>query len=82
MFVIVNEVCYYFFYSKLLNNDVFHISLLACALELVMATYGSKFKLTRSIIKQTFLGQTSFPKVFSVIGNLPSLKCYFKCKVL
>ncbi|KAM4699029.1 retinoblastoma-associated protein [Discoglossus pictus] len=27
-------------FSKLLNNDIFHTSLLACAVEVVMATYG------------------------------------------
>lgn len=27
------------FFSKLLNNAAFHTSLLACALEVVMATY-------------------------------------------
>ncbi|XP_013366166.1 PREDICTED: uncharacterized protein LOC102009028 [Chinchilla lanigera] len=29
-------------FSKLLNDNVFHMSLLACALEVVMATYSSK----------------------------------------
>lgn len=30
------------FFSKLLNNAAFHTSLLACALEVVMATYVGK----------------------------------------
>ncbi|KAK7810390.1 hypothetical protein U0070_022153, partial [Myodes glareolus] len=29
-------------FSKLLNDNIFHTSLLACALEVVMATYSSK----------------------------------------
>lgn len=32
--------CFFLHFSKLLNDSTFHTSLLACALEVVMATYG------------------------------------------
>lgn len=32
----------YFLFSKLLNDSIFHTSLLACALEVVMAAYGGE----------------------------------------
>uniref|UniRef100_A0A674HWJ5 Retinoblastoma-associated protein n=1 Tax=Terrapene triunguis TaxID=2587831 RepID=A0A674HWJ5_9SAUR len=38
---VILKPAFFFFFSKLLNNNIFHTSLLACAVEVVMATYGS-----------------------------------------
>uniref|UniRef100_A0A8C0J509 Retinoblastoma-associated protein n=1 Tax=Chelonoidis abingdonii TaxID=106734 RepID=A0A8C0J509_CHEAB len=48
-------------FSKLLNNNIFHTSLLACAVEVVMATYGSKLNLE---VTETDL---SFPWILNVL---------------
>ncbi|XP_026534830.1 retinoblastoma-associated protein isoform X2 [Notechis scutatus] len=51
-------------FSKLLNNDVFHISLLACALELVMATYGTSRNASQNGNVETDL---SFPWIINIL---------------
>ena len=38
---------FFFSFSKLLNDNIFHMSLLACALEVVMATYSSKLNFSK-----------------------------------
>uniref|UniRef100_A0A674HUP8 Retinoblastoma-associated protein n=1 Tax=Terrapene triunguis TaxID=2587831 RepID=A0A674HUP8_9SAUR len=45
-------------FSKLLNNNIFHTSLLACAVEVVMATYGSKLNTETDL---------SFPWILNVL---------------
>uniref|UniRef100_A0A8C8ARR7 RB transcriptional corepressor 1 n=1 Tax=Otus sunia TaxID=257818 RepID=A0A8C8ARR7_9STRI len=46
-------------FSKLLNDNIFHTSLLACAVEVVMATYGSKLNLNAET-------DLSFPWILNV----------------
>uniref|UniRef100_A0A4W3H2A0 Retinoblastoma 1 n=1 Tax=Callorhinchus milii TaxID=7868 RepID=A0A4W3H2A0_CALMI len=57
-------------FSKLLNNDAFHISLLSCAVEVVMTTYGK-----RGIQQETCL---SFPWILSVFD----IKAYEFYKII
>uniref|UniRef100_A0A4W3HJS5 Retinoblastoma-associated protein n=1 Tax=Callorhinchus milii TaxID=7868 RepID=A0A4W3HJS5_CALMI len=57
-------------FSKLLNNDAFHISLLSCAVEVVMTTYG-----TTCIQQETCL---SFPWILSVFD----IKAYEFYKII
>ncbi|XP_063173867.1 retinoblastoma-associated protein isoform X2 [Candoia aspera] len=59
-------------FSKLLNNDIFHISLLACALELVMATYGTLRNASQSVNVETDL---SFPWIINVL-DLKAFELY------
>uniref|UniRef100_A0A670Y274 Retinoblastoma-associated protein n=1 Tax=Pseudonaja textilis TaxID=8673 RepID=A0A670Y274_PSETE len=58
-------------FSKLLNNDVFHISLLACALELVMATYASR-NASQNVNVETDL---SFPWIINIL-DLKAFELY------
>ncbi|XP_042190113.1 retinoblastoma-associated protein isoform X2 [Callorhinchus milii] len=60
-------------FSKLLNNDAFHISLLSCAVEVVMTTYGTTWK--RGIQQETCL---SFPWILSVFD----IKAYEFYKII
>ncbi|XP_054044804.1 retinoblastoma-associated protein isoform X3 [Rissa tridactyla] len=50
-------------FSKLLNDNVFHTSLLACAVEVVMATYGRNASQSDGTSAETDL---SFPWILSV----------------
>ncbi|KAM6139801.1 retinoblastoma-associated protein isoform 2-T2 [Pterocles gutturalis] len=50
-------------FSKLLNDNIFHTSLLACAVEVVMATYGRNASQTDGTSAETDL---SFPWILSV----------------
>uniref|UniRef100_A0A4W3H225 Retinoblastoma-associated protein n=1 Tax=Callorhinchus milii TaxID=7868 RepID=A0A4W3H225_CALMI len=59
-------------FSKLLNNDAFHISLLSCAVEVVMTTYGTTCK---GIQQETCL---SFPWILSVFD----IKAYEFYKII
>uniref|UniRef100_A0A670XUZ0 Retinoblastoma-associated protein n=1 Tax=Pseudonaja textilis TaxID=8673 RepID=A0A670XUZ0_PSETE len=59
-------------FSKLLNNDVFHISLLACALELVMATYGTSRNASQNVNVETDL---SFPWIINIL-DLKAFELY------
>ncbi|XP_070588442.1 retinoblastoma-associated protein isoform X2 [Erythrolamprus reginae] len=59
-------------FSKLLNNDIFHISLLACALELVMATYGTSRNASQSMNIETDL---SFPWIINIL-DLKAFELY------
>ncbi|GAB1299083.1 Retinoblastoma-associated protein [Apodemus speciosus] len=57
-------------FSKLLNDNIFHMSLLACALEVVMATYS------RSTIQNLDSGtDLSFPWILNVL-NLKAFDFY------
>ncbi|XP_048705882.1 retinoblastoma-associated protein isoform X2 [Caretta caretta] len=51
-------------FSKLLNNNIFHTSLLACAVEVVMATYGRNASQTDGTSTETDL---SFPWILNVL---------------
>uniref|UniRef100_A0A8D0L7Z6 Retinoblastoma-associated protein n=1 Tax=Sphenodon punctatus TaxID=8508 RepID=A0A8D0L7Z6_SPHPU len=51
-------------FSKLLNNNDFHMSLLACAVEVVMATYGRNASQTDGMNIETDL---SFPWILNVL---------------
>ncbi|KAL8173222.1 UNVERIFIED_CONTAM: Retinoblastoma-associated protein [Gekko kuhli] len=64
-------------FSKLLNNNTFHISLLACALEVVMATYGTprNASLNDHTIMETDL---SFPWIINILD----LKAFDLYKVI
>ncbi|XP_054837838.1 retinoblastoma-associated protein isoform X2 [Eublepharis macularius] len=64
-------------FSKLLNNSIFHVSLLACALEVVMATYGTprSASLNDRMIVETDL---SFPWIINVLD----LKAFDLYKVI
>ncbi|NXW75950.1 RB protein, partial [Hirundo rustica] len=53
----------YFLFSKLLNDNIFHTSLLACAVEVVMATYGRNASHSDSTSAETDL---SFPWILNV----------------
>ncbi|NXW97119.1 RB protein, partial [Larus smithsonianus] len=53
----------FFLLSKLLNDNVFHTSLLACAVEVVMATYGRNASQSDGTSAETDL---SFPWILSV----------------
>uniref|UniRef100_A0A8C5RRG4 RB transcriptional corepressor 1 n=1 Tax=Laticauda laticaudata TaxID=8630 RepID=A0A8C5RRG4_LATLA len=59
-------------FSKLLNNDIFHISLLACALELVMATYGTSRNASQNVNVETDL---SFPWIINIL-DLKAFELY------
>ncbi|KAG8124579.1 hypothetical protein E2320_019953 [Naja naja] len=59
-------------FSKLLNNDIFHISLLACALELVMATYGTSRNASQNMNVETDL---SFPWIINIL-DLKAFELY------
>ncbi|KAM3853521.1 retinoblastoma-associated protein isoform 1-T1 [Vipera latastei] len=59
-------------FSKLLNNDIFHISLLTCALELVMATYGTSRNASQSMKVETDL---SFPWIINIL-DLKAFELY------
>nr|XP_030128455.3 retinoblastoma-associated protein [Taeniopygia guttata] len=50
-------------FSKLLNDNIFHTSLLACALEVVMATYGRNASQSDNTSAETDL---SFPWILNV----------------
>ncbi|XP_064264849.1 retinoblastoma-associated protein isoform X1 [Passer domesticus] len=50
-------------FSKLLNDNIFHTSLLACAVEVVMATYGRNASQSDSTSAETDL---SFPWILNV----------------
>ncbi|NXW63223.1 RB protein, partial [Eurystomus gularis] len=50
-------------FSKLLNDNIFHTSLLACAVEVVMATYGRNASQTDGTSAETDL---SFPWILNV----------------
>ncbi|XP_067419215.1 retinoblastoma-associated protein isoform X2 [Emydura macquarii macquarii] len=50
-------------FSKLLNNNIFHTSLLACAVEVVMATYGRNASQSDGTNTETDL---SFPWILNV----------------
>ncbi|PKU36044.1 retinoblastoma-associated hypothetical protein [Limosa lapponica baueri] len=50
-------------FSKLLNDNIFHTSLLACAVEVVMATYGRNASQSDGTSAETDL---SFPWILSV----------------
>ncbi|NWT08087.1 RB protein, partial [Vireo altiloquus] len=52
-----------FLFSKLLNDNIFHTSLLACAVEVVMATYGRNASQSDSTNAETDL---SFPWILNV----------------
>ncbi|NWR47576.1 RB protein, partial [Regulus satrapa] len=52
-----------FLFSKLLNDNIFHTSLLACAVEVVMATYGRNASQSDSTGAETDL---SFPWILNV----------------
>ncbi|NXA59920.1 RB protein, partial [Mohoua ochrocephala] len=52
-----------FLFSKLLNDNIFHTSLLACAVEVVMATYGRNASQSDSTSAETDL---SFPWILNV----------------
>ncbi|NWW64153.1 RB protein, partial [Ifrita kowaldi] len=54
-----------FLFSKLLNDNIFHTSLLACAVEVVMATYGRNASQSDSSSAETDL---SFPWILNVFG--------------
>uniref|UniRef100_A0A8C3GCJ3 Retinoblastoma 1 n=1 Tax=Cyclopterus lumpus TaxID=8103 RepID=A0A8C3GCJ3_CYCLU len=54
-------------FSKLLNDSTFHTSLLACALEVVMATYG--------VISNTVETDLCFPWILDVV-DLPAFDFY------
>ncbi|XP_060087784.1 retinoblastoma-associated protein [Heteronotia binoei] len=64
-------------FSKLLNNSIFHISLLACALEVVMATYGTprNTSLNDHTVMETDL---SFPWIINILD----LKAFDLYKVI
>uniref|UniRef100_A0A674HSM2 Retinoblastoma-associated protein n=1 Tax=Terrapene triunguis TaxID=2587831 RepID=A0A674HSM2_9SAUR len=51
-------------FSKLLNNNIFHTSLLACAVEVVMATYGRNASQSDGTSTETDL---SFPWILNVL---------------
>ncbi|XP_053139732.1 retinoblastoma-associated protein isoform X2 [Hemicordylus capensis] len=51
-------------FSKLLNINIFHTSLLACALEVVMATYGRNTSQSGSVNMETDL---SFPWIINIL---------------
>ncbi|XP_074844023.1 retinoblastoma-associated protein isoform X2 [Carettochelys insculpta] len=51
-------------FSKLLNNNIFHTSLLACAVEVVMATYGRNALQSDGTNTETDL---SFPWILNVL---------------
>ncbi|NXE21376.1 RB protein, partial [Ardeotis kori] len=53
----------FFLLSKLLNDDIFHTSLLACAVEVVMATYGRNASQSDGTSAETDL---SFPWILNV----------------
>uniref|UniRef100_A0A8C8AV45 RB transcriptional corepressor 1 n=1 Tax=Otus sunia TaxID=257818 RepID=A0A8C8AV45_9STRI len=57
-----SQVCF-FFLSKLLNDNIFHTSLLACAVEVVMATYGRNASQSDGTSAETDL---SFPWILNV----------------
>nr|XP_056712832.1 retinoblastoma-associated protein [Euleptes europaea] len=64
-------------FSKLLNNNIFHLSLLACALEVVMATYGTPRNASQNdhTIMETDL---SFPWIINILD----LKAFDLYKVI
>ncbi|NXX13462.1 RB protein, partial [Podargus strigoides] len=62
----------FFLLSKLLNDNVFHTSLLACAVEVVMATYGRNASQSDGTSAETDL---SFPWILNVF-NLKAFDFY------
>ncbi|NXF08877.1 RB protein, partial [Smithornis capensis] len=64
-----------FFLSTLLNDDIFHTSLLACAVEVVMATYGRNTSPSDGTNAETDL---SFPWILNVFD----LKAFHFYKVI
>ncbi|XP_060640827.2 retinoblastoma-associated protein [Anolis sagrei] len=64
-------------FSKLLNNNIFHASLLACSLEVVLATYGTSTNASQgdSVNMETNL---SFPWIINILG----LKAFDLYKVI
>ncbi|NXA14357.1 RB protein, partial [Sapayoa aenigma] len=64
-----------FLLSTLLNDDIFHTSLLACAVEVVMATYGRNASPTDDTSAETDL---SFPWILNVFD----LKAFHFYKVI
>ncbi|NXA33869.1 RB protein, partial [Eudromia elegans] len=56
-------ITYFSPYSKLLNDNIFHTSLLACAVEVVMATYGRNASQNDGTSAETDL---SFPWILNV----------------
>ncbi|XP_077172720.1 retinoblastoma-associated protein isoform X2 [Paroedura picta] len=64
-------------FSKLLNNNIFHISLLACALEVVMATYGTQRNASLSD-RTSMETDLSFPWIINILD----LKAFDLYKVI
>ncbi|XP_066488547.1 retinoblastoma-associated protein isoform X2 [Tiliqua scincoides] len=62
-------------FSKLLNNNIFHTSLMACSLEVVMATYGRTASQSDIVNMETVL---SFPWIINVLD----LKAFDLYKVI
>ncbi|XP_048358478.1 retinoblastoma-associated protein [Sphaerodactylus townsendi] len=64
-------------FSKLLNNNIFHVSLLACALEVVLATYGT---LRNGLLNDRMMMETdlSFPWIINILD----LKAFDLYKVI
>ncbi|XP_044287727.1 retinoblastoma-associated protein isoform X3 [Varanus komodoensis] len=64
-------------FSKLLNNGIFHTSLLACALEVVIATYGISRNTSQSN-NMTMETDLSFPWIINILD----LKAFDLYKVI
>ncbi|KAJ7344451.1 hypothetical protein JRQ81_000401 [Phrynocephalus forsythii] len=64
-----------FSYSKLLNNKIFHTSLLACALEVVLATYGTSRSASQSDGNANMERNLPFPWIINVL-NLKAFELY------
>ncbi|XP_033027496.1 retinoblastoma-associated protein [Lacerta agilis] len=64
-------------FSKLLNNNIFHTSLLACALEVVIATYGTSRNASQSE-SMNMETDLSFPWII----NIFDLKAFHLYKVI
>lgn len=64
-------------FSKLLNIDTFHVSLLACSLEIVMMTYGASWNASFGTVCAGD-SKFSFPWIIQTFG----LHCYDFFKVL
>nr|XP_020670607.1 retinoblastoma-associated protein [Pogona vitticeps] len=61
-------------FSKLLNNKIFHTSLLACSLEVVMATYGTS-RSASQLDNANMERDLSFPWIINVL-NLKAFDLY------